>query len=72
MHMMKTIPELVREVEERAKAGGVSVDALCAKSGVSRAAWQRWKAGATEPSLTRWRRVEDALAYLIKQRKRAA
>jgi len=67
MHRMKTTPELVREAEERAKAASVSIDALCASAGVSRAAWQRWKAGVTEPSVTRWMRVEAALDDLIKQ-----
>lgn len=55
------IQTLIADAESRAQAGGLSIDDLCKAAGIARSTWQRWKSGATEPTMRTWRRVEDAL-----------
>jgi len=52
---------LIADAERRAVAAGLSVDEFCKDAGIARSTWQRWKSGATEPTMRTWRRVEESL-----------
>lgn len=41
-------------IERSLKTAGVSVDTFCARVGVNRSTWQRWKAGNNSPSIKTW------------------
>jgi hypothetical protein len=61
----KTIPEQVKDMEDRAKRYGVDVQAICAAAGIARSTWQNWKSGKFSPRLVVWEAAKDALATAI-------
>lgn len=44
-------------IEDAARSRGVTPAELCARIGVSRSTYQRWKAGTTKPSWPAWEAV---------------
>lgn len=58
------------EIEGRLKERGIRINDFCEQAGVSRATWQRWKAGVVIPRADRWARVQEMAPG--KGRRRAA
>jgi len=58
------IPTSIAQIEQAARAAGLSVDQFCERAEVDRATWQRWKAGTTTPRLDKWMRVQSVAASL--------
>jgi transcriptional regulator with XRE-family HTH domain len=67
-----TFTEQILRIEHRLRKAGVSVDEFCARVGIWRQTWTKWKSGKTEPQMRVWRRVESALAAIPAKQKRAA
>lgn len=59
--MTDNLPEMISRTEATARSAGVSVDNLCKSAGISRATWQRWKAGTVSPTFRKWQQVETAV-----------
>ena len=56
------VQRFVAAVEDRARSLDLSINDLCRTAGVSRATWQRWKAGTVSPKLGGMTAVNNALA----------
>lgn len=52
-----TLPDTLSEIETAARARGVAPSDLCRTLDISRATWQRWKAGTSKPSFDRYQAV---------------
>jgi hypothetical protein len=52
-------------IEERLKAAGRSVSAMCLEAGLARSTWDRWKREETQPNMKSWRAVNEAVARLL-------
>lgn len=52
-------------IEQDLSRAGKTVKDLCAAAGVNRSTWTRWKAGATEPNMATWRKVQAELQALV-------
>lgn len=55
-----TIQEQIAAIEAAVRGADKGIHDLCRRAGISRATWQRWKAGKTSPTLQNWRSVEEA------------
>ena len=51
----------VHEAEARAAELGIAAEELVKASGVSRATWNKWKAGSVGPTWKNWQKVLDLL-----------
>jgi predicted transcriptional regulator len=56
--------EEAKAVERRAAELKIKMADVLKRGGVHRATWDRWKSGAFEPQMKKWRRVTAALAQL--------
>lgn len=56
----------IKVMEARAAEIGLEMKAVLARAEVHRATWDRWKSGAYEPQMKKWRAVQDAFAALEK------
>ncbi len=65
-----SVSEDIKAIEARADELGIEMKAVLAHAGVHRATWDRWKSGAFEPQMKKWRKVQEALDAL--QNSRAA
>jgi hypothetical protein len=62
------ISETIKRIEKAANAAEVSIDDLCARTGIHRATWQRWKAGTKLPTMRKWIAFEKKIPATIKNR----
>lgn len=62
---MSDLPEIIRDVETRLRAAGVSVAQVCRRADLDRTAWQRWKTGGVPPRKRNWAAVRDVLRPII-------
>lgn len=62
--LLMDVQSTIRDAEAAAKSVGLAVADLCADIGVDRATWQRWKSGATVPTLENWMRLQKVLSDL--------
>jgi predicted transcriptional regulator len=50
------------EIERRASVAGLSMADVCRSAGIARSTFSRWKAGETEPTLSVYRRLCEAVS----------
>lgn len=49
------------EIERRAQAAGKSMKRVCQEAEIAQSTFSRWKAGQTEPTLSVYRRLVEAV-----------
>jgi transcriptional regulator with XRE-family HTH domain len=59
MHFMTHLDHMNR-IELAAQKKGVSLTEFFKKAGIAPSTWTRWRRKDTEPTLKKWRKVEEA------------
>lgn len=62
--MQNVAPEVI-EVEQRAKAAGMTMASILAEVGVAQTTWWRWRKDGVEPRIGTLRKVRHALERRI-------
>lgn len=60
-----TFADTVRRVEARLREADVAVNDFCARAGIARSTWTRWKSGGMAPNLATWDKVKAALFEMV-------
>lgn len=63
---MQAMPT-IQEVTKRAANIGVTMKALCYRAGISNSTFTRWKSGRSEPLVSSYLRLIDALEVAEKE-----
>lgn len=57
MDIRTDLPNIIKDIEAKAKASRVSISKICKEIQISRSTFDRWKRGENEPSLNNIQRI---------------